>query len=109
MNGHERSNDVNVRGIAWIAVISIVVGALIHLGVLWIFKYYRDRDANRDVRQTLIELPSPIPPEPRLEVNSTEDWETYRRTQEGTLNSYGWVSQEQGRVRIPIERAIEAV
>jgi hypothetical protein len=109
MNRHENINDVNVRRLFRIAIIFIVVGAAIHLGVWWIFAYYRNVDSQRDVRQTLIEPPPPIPPEPRLEINPTEDFQTFRREQQDILNSYGWSSREEGRVHIPIERAMELV
>jgi len=109
MKLHENISDVNVRRIFRIAIVFIVVGAAIHLGVWWMFSYYRNADAQRDVRQTLIEPPTPIPPEPRLQVNPAEDWQTYRRQQLDILNDYGWASREEGRVHIPIERAMEAV
>jgi len=109
MKGHENINDVNVRRIFRIAIVFVVVATAIHLGIWWMFSYYRRLDAQKDVRQTLIESPPPIPPEPRLEVNPTEEWQTFRRQQQDILNSYGWTSREQGRVRIPIERAMENV
>jgi len=109
MKHHENIRDVNVRRIFRIAIVFVVVGAAIHLGVWWMFSYYRNADAQRDVRQTLIEPPPPIPPEPRLEVNPTEDWQTFRRQQQDILNSYGWVSREEGRVHIPIEQGMEMV
>jgi hypothetical protein len=109
MKLHENINDVNVRRIFRIAIVFVVLGAAVHFGIWWMFSYYRNVDAQKDVRQTLIESPPPIPPEPRLEVNPTEDWQTFRRQQQDILNSYGWASREQGRVRIPIERAMEQV
>ena len=109
MKLHENISDVNVRRIFRIAIVFIVVGAAIHLGVWWMFSYYRNADAQRDVRQTLIEPPPPIPPEPRLQLNPAADWQTYRRQQLDILNNYGWASREEGRVHIPIERAMEAV
>jgi len=109
MKHHQNINDVNVRRIFRIAIAFIVVGAAIHLGVWWLFSFYRNVDAQRDVSQTLIKPPPPIPPEPRLEVNPTEDFQTFRRRQQDMLNSYGWTSREDGRVRIPIERAMELV
>jgi len=109
MKRHEDIADVNVRRIFRIAMIFVVVGAAIHLGVWWMFAYYRNVDSQRDVRQTLIEPPPPIPPEPRLEVDPTEDFQTFRRQQQDILNSYGWTSREEGRVHIPIERAMESV
>jgi hypothetical protein len=35
--------------------------------------------------------------------------EQYRADQEGRLNSYGWVSQPDGIVHVPIERAMDLV
>jgi len=109
MRLHETISDVNVRRIFRIAIVFVVIGAAIHLGIWWMFLYYRKTDAQRDVRQTLIETPPPNPPEPRLEVNPTEDWQTFRRQQQDILNSYGWTSREQGRVHIPIGMAMEQV
>ena len=109
MKRHETSSDVNVRRILRIAIVFVVVGAAIHLGVWSMFVYYRNANAQRDLRQTLIEPPPPIPPEPRLQVNPTEDWQTFRRQQQDLLNSYGWISREERRAHIPIEEAMEKV
>jgi hypothetical protein len=109
MKRHENISDVNVRRIFRIAIVFVVLAAAIHLGVWWMFSYYRNADAQRDVRQTLIEPPPPIPPEPRLQVNPAEDWQTFRRQQQDILNSYGWIARGEGRVHIPIERAMENV
>ena len=46
-------------------------------------------------------------PQPRLETNETIDINKFRLQEEQTLNSYGWVDQEAGVVRIPIDRAME--
>ena len=109
MKRHEDIQDVNIRRIFRIAVAMIVIGAVIHLAVWWMFTYYRVSNEERDVRQTLIETPPPIPPEPRLEVNPTQDFQTYHRMQQEVLNSYGWTSREQGRVHVPIEEAMKVV
>ena len=45
--------------------------------------------------------PRPVPPEEELSV--------LRGNEEYILNSYGWVSRENGQVRVPIERAMELV
>jgi hypothetical protein len=109
MKRHETTSDVNVRRILRIAIVFVVVGAAIHLGVWSMFVYYRNANAQRDLRQTLIEPPPPIPPEPRLQVNPTEDWQTFQRQQQNLLNSYGWISREERRVHIPIDEAMEKV
>ena len=46
-------------------------------------------------------------PQPRLETSETMEINAFRLQEEQTLNSYGWVDQQAGVVRIPINRAME--
>lgn len=48
-----------------------------------------------------------LPPEPRLQVTAPMDLKQYKATQDGILNSYGWVDRQTGIVRIPIGRAMD--
>ena len=48
-----------------------------------------------------------LPPEPRLQVSAPKDLEQYKAAQEEILNSYGWVDEKAGIVRIPIDRAMD--
>jgi len=48
-------------------------------------------------------------PDPRLEENERQEINQFRLGEEETLNSYGWVDQSAGVVRIPIERAMELI
>jgi len=48
-------------------------------------------------------------PQPRLESNERIEINNFRLKEEQTLNSYGWVDQQAGVVRIPIERAMQMV
>jgi hypothetical protein len=48
-------------------------------------------------------------PQPRLETSETMEINNFRMQEEQTLNSYGWVDQQAGVVRIPIDRAMELV
>lgn len=108
MSGHE-TRDVDIRWIFTIVPIFIVVGVLIHLAVWWMFSYYRTQRERRDVRQTSIEIPVQPPVGPPLQVNPAEDWQVYWRSQQNILNSYGWVSREERRVRMPIDHAMALV
>lgn len=56
-----------------------------------------------------VEKPLTPPRGPGLLVNQSRDMEQLRALEEATLHSYGWVDQERGIVRIPIERAMELV
>jgi len=48
-------------------------------------------------------------PEPRLERNERQEINEFRLKEEQTLDSYGWVDQKAGVVRIPIKRAMELI
>jgi hypothetical protein len=106
MKKHEES-DVTVSVIPWVLAGFIAVAVLIQ-AVVWVFfRFYERVDQSRDVRRTLIQPPSPIPPEPRLQIHPEQDLQRFRQSQMELLNSYGWVSKEEKRVRIPIGRAMD--
>lgn len=48
-------------------------------------------------------------PQPRLETDETTEINAFRLQEEQTLNSYGWVDQQAGVARIPIDRAMALV
>jgi ADP-ribose pyrophosphatase YjhB (NUDIX family) len=48
-------------------------------------------------------------PQPRLERNERLEINQFRVQEEQTLNSYGWVDQKAGVVRIPIDRAMQLI
>lgn len=48
-------------------------------------------------------------PQPRLETDERTEINDFRVGEEDKLNSYGWVDQNAGVVRIPIDRAIDLI
>ena len=48
-------------------------------------------------------------PQPRLEDDERREITDFRKQEEQILNSYGWVDQQAGVVRIPIDRAMQLV
>jgi hypothetical protein len=46
-------------------------------------------------------------PQPRLETHETVEIDAFRLQEAQTLHSYGWVDEQAGVVRIPIDRAME--
>ena len=103
--GHE-TRDVNIRrllGFGAALIVLIMAGLLASEGVLHYF----------EVRQPLGPPASPfenvrtLPPAPRLQVAPVEDLAHYQAAQASALNSYGWVDQKAGVVRIPIDRAMD--
>lgn len=56
---------------------------------------------------SLIARPPQIPPSPRLEIEEGGDYGEALRHSEAILNHYGWADRQAGKVRIPIDRAID--
>jgi hypothetical protein len=52
---------------------------------------------------------NPVPPEPRLQANPTQDLEGFRAWEESQLHDYHWVDRGRGVVSIPIDEAIRMV
>ena len=50
-----------------------------------------------------------LPPQPRLEERPVTELREFREAEDKALNSYGWVDQKAGVVRIPIERAMQLI
>jgi len=116
MTDHGRSEelkhqgtDLRLRPILISVIVFVVVGTVIALGVGLLFLHVRKLDESHDVRRTFVKAAPPVPPEPRLETDPREDFQEYFSKQQETLKSYGWKSRSEGKVRIPIDRAMELV
>lgn len=101
---------------------SLILGCLLVALVLRGMYSYLDAYENRNqpaqsplVQQTRADTrviePGDITkfPQPRLETNEPGEINDFRVQEEQTLHSYGWVDQQAGVVRIPIDRAMELV
>jgi hypothetical protein len=101
--GHEH-REVSVRlivvSLGFLAVSTFVVLLL----VIGIFRYfYRSYSTAEATR-----LAQPvIPPEPRLEVASTQQLHDLRAKEDHILSTYAWVDKQDGIVRVPIDKAID--
>ena len=113
---HEES-DVNVRGIAKF-VIALAIGSIVTFVLMRVmFNYLESRELAAQAEQPaspLAKQKSPeerLPPEPRLqlapghEIHPLKDMEKAHDEWKAQLNGYGWVDQNVGTVRIPIEQA----
>jgi len=98
--------DANVRSLVWwgIGVFALLAAGVIVSAV--VFHYFV-------IHQSLGPPASPfenvraLPPSPALQVTPARDLRQYLDSQDAVLNSYGWVDQKAGVVRIPIDRAMD--
>jgi hypothetical protein len=118
--------DLSVRGILLSFAGMALGGVLVYLVVAGLYGYL-DKYANRhqppqnpmvqptgtDTRETSAadtkaEIDANFP-QPRLERNERVEINEFRLGEEQKLNSYGWVDEKAGVVRIPIERAMQLI
>ena len=105
---HELS-DVNVRGVLYFAVWLTIAAIIIHVLVWLFYDYFGDR-ATRTVsipQEPVITGP-PVS-KPQLQVEAESELSQLRTSEEQVLHTYGWIDQDKGIVRIPIERAMEII
>jgi hypothetical protein len=109
--------DMGARGVVAFLIGLAVAGLLIHI-VLWgMYKYLAKEDLQRQpaanpMRTSERQLepqgdPARTFPEPRLQPSEVADMNKFRQREEEVLNSYSWVDQKAGVVRVPITRAME--
>jgi hypothetical protein len=103
--GHERT-DVRPAYIGLFALgLVLMIGAVL-LVLDWTMRRFEAVAERRDP------VPSPVaaeqtPPEPRLQADPAADLTRLRREEDRQLLSYGWTNRQEGRVRLPIDRAID--
>jgi hypothetical protein len=100
--GHEQS-DANIRAVTRFGISIAVLCVVAALAMLLLFRFLQARP-----EPAVPELAEhrEIPPAPRLQVKPTTDLDRMRAAENRVLESYGWIDQPSGAVRIPIERAI---
>ena len=110
-NGNYSQEDrIQLNAILKFGVILIVVMIFAGIVVWFLFQHFKNQ-TNAEQRELTPLAPKQqlVPPEPRLQVTPVQDLASIRKTENETLNSYGWVDREKGMVRIPISRAMEIV
>lgn len=103
--GHE-TREVNIKLILLSTlgmVISVLVVCFITVGI---FDYLNSHQAATPPA-TALARPKEFPPAPRVQEHPWEEYKVLHANEARILNSYGWMDQATGTVRIPIDRAIE--
>jgi hypothetical protein len=108
---HHETSDIDLRTVLGFGLGLLVVGILIHLGVWLLFLYFGGRATGpAGPPNPLVKAQeNRLPPEPRLQTNPRQDLRELRASEDAILNSYGWVDQNTGIVRIPIGAAMKLV
>jgi hypothetical protein len=102
--------DVNIKGLFifafWMAVVLVVT----MIGMRFTFAgYKRLMPLGPTMSPMVQEGARMIPPKPLLQVQPHQELEDYCAAQQQDMNTYAWVSQSSGVVRIPVDRAMELI
>ena len=111
-SAHEKS-DVDLTYIVIFSLALVAMAFVVYIALWWMFDHFSVRQARLNPPPSALVLrgEQQRPPEPRLqgvpghETQPVEDLERMRASEDAALNSYGWVDQTAGVVRIPIEQA----
>jgi len=104
---HERK-DADVVSLAAIVLMLAVACFAIFLFVSGMMHYFKSRELSKSAGQANIPITNVTEfPKPRLEVQPGAELSTLRAAEDADLNSYGWIDQKTGTVRIPIDRAMQ--
>jgi hypothetical protein len=105
MKRHE-TTDMDPKYVFYFAVVLVIGGIVVHLGIWWMFRQFEQQQSRRDARPRLVDVPAPRP-EPQLQINPQADLEEMQRRENEILATYGWIDRDAGTARIPIERAMQ--
>jgi hypothetical protein len=108
---HEHT-DVPISPIAKFLASLTAAIVIISVGLYFFFGFLQDRARKQSPPPgPLASERNNVPPEPRLhlmpghEVHPLDEWKLMKAEEEEALSTYGWVDQNAGVVRIPIEEA----
>ena len=106
-SGYE-PRDANIRGLLQFAFWMAVVLAITLFAMKWTFNYFAKIEPLGPPASPLARATQREPlPSPFLQVHPHGELEDYCVAQQKQVSTYGWVDQQSGVVRIPIDRAMD--
>jgi len=104
--------EIDVKGIVKAGLALVVVAVVVHFLIWWLLSGFDKLDDRRDVRLTPIETANPQPqdfPLPRLQTTPEQDLRLIREEEDRLIGRAGWVNQQQGTMRVPVDVAIDVI
>ena len=105
---HFEHTDIDVRH-TFIAGVSVLIGIWVISFLLYFLFIYlaHERAASSPPPLPIEAHGNPLPPEPRLQSSPRTDLEALRARNNWELSHYYWVDKANGKVAIPIDRAMD--
>ena len=107
--GYEK-RDAYVKGLLQFAFWMAVVLVVTIVGMKFTFDSYKKAMPLGAPVSPMVKLTDRmLPPSPRLQVLPHQELQVYCAAQQQDVNTYAWVNQPSGVVRIPVDRAMELI
>jgi hypothetical protein len=105
---HHETRDVHVRPLAWLGVGLALLVVVAILAMKGVFELLDRQQARTDVAPPPMMTQRPQqPPEPRLQTAPVPNRKLIVEQENERLNTYAWVDQKTGTVRIPVNQAMK--
>ena len=103
---HYETRDASTRGLVIFGLGLFATLVAVAALTAWLFGYFA-KSQSLGPPASPFENARVLPPQPRLQVNPRQDLLRLREDENVELDTYGWVDQKNGIVRIPISRAMD--
>jgi hypothetical protein len=102
--------DVNIKGLFQFAFWMAMVLFVTMVGMNFSFKAFKKSSTMGPTMSPMVKSSDRmIPSGPLLQVRPHQELQDYCAAQQQNVNTYAWVSQPSGVVRIPVDRAMELI
>lgn len=101
-------DGIHYSGIGWFVVV-LAVTTLVCMGLMWgMFELMARRaEAIDGPRSPLARPVGAQPAQPNLLLDEPLNLEQFRASEQQRLTTYGWIDENGGQVRLPIDRAMD--
>jgi hypothetical protein len=103
---HHEASDINVWAVGRFAIGLGIVCVLTLFIMFGLFRYFRFTTGGPMPTSELNVDARALPPAPRLQQTPILDLKEMRDAEDKVLNSYGWIDQPHGVVRVPVAQAM---
>ena len=105
ITAHETS-DVSIRPIVLTGLLLALAAGIVLAFTVGVFHYFA-ATVPQAPPNPMAQQPLPQPPAPRVEEHPAIELQQLRQQEDQILNTYGWADKKSGKVRIPLDRAME--
>lgn len=104
--GHHEMTDASISGLVKFGIGMFLLMVVVMIGMIWMFDHFSSTQKLGPPASPFAETQQP-PPSPKLQIHPAGELKGLLQDENEKLNSYGWVDQKAGIVRIPIDRAMD--